>query len=899
MPSLEFNVPNKSLQSNRVSRNRYNILFLPFIVIYKYFLWNYENLYFLLLTTFQLMTLGPFPKEWSPTGPYSTAVPLLFCVILELVSATYVWVKNYMSDYKDNSRLIDSVNNSSIMNKNIYPGDVIKLYKEEICPVDGILIDLSEKKERYAKINLALLTGESNIHYVEKPDYKLSINNFINNTTNTSPPLVEIDSSKKFSAKIHMNGKPAVTLNINDSNMIPNNAIIKSPYVYIWVVACGDQKKNICSQKQEASKKKSRLDTHITSYMLSNSSKMLISLILFMTTIKFIFSGNMSPANFVLLCLQNWICFNGIIPFSVKIFLILIRGAQSYIVNRTGSHTVNNNTLIDDIVKVDKIICDKTGTLTKNELEFSKLIQINGTSIVDVNNFNSSSSNQKIELMLMKCLGLCIHQSDGNFNTVEDQIIRYRYQLLNSRVQQDGNKITIMIDDTSYKFEYVEIAGLDFTFDRKLSSKIVQDADGKYFIFTKGSIDKIKSRVQNKYVDEISRLDNLMSFSYPDLRLLSLAYREIQPAELKLNKPLTDSYSLISSLENNLQFLGIVGIKDNIQEDVKKTISMFHNHDIFCCMCTGDRKITALAVAKEVGMIFDPEDSVDLDVSTLFNNNNNSTQNKTLIISGNRLESSMADPEKAIKLTQLIVSSKNFIAYNLIPEHKRILTDILENNNIRTLTVGDGFNDISMFERSQISVSIKGTPFVNESSNFVVDKFKDLIKLFELGVDHYYKNSLLANYTFYRCVCVVMCLATFGMINYNKLTTSIFSGFVIQAFNFLWCIAPLLVICLTTTKKHYFNKHDLTVAKNHINSTSKKTSEWVTEAFLVAVVTTLITFRYFGDSAVFNDILAMNIICLVNLRLIFYFDNFCDVISLFTGPVLFAVYMIVTGSFTI
>lgn len=873
MYTLYFNIPNKKLIGNKINRNDYNLMILPFIVIYKYFFWNYENLYFLLLTTFQLLTLGPFPKEWSPTGPYSTAVPLLFCILLEIISATYIWFKNYKNDYIDNTRKLTSIHNKTIMNRDIYPGHIIKLYKDEICPFNGILIEVGNN-EKYGKISLALLTGESNIHYVEKP---IQLENIIQKDS-----YMEIYDTKIFSAKLIINNK---IININDSNIIVHNSIIKSSYVYIWVTSCNNQL--IINNKIT---KKSRLDTHITSYMTSYSSKMLVSLILLVSCIKIINAETITLQNFLLLCLQNWICFNGIIPFSVKIFLILIRSVQTNIINTNNTYIVNTSNLIDDIAKVRRIICDKTGTLTKNELEFSKLIQVDSKEIIDVSNYNQE---KKIDINLMKCLGLCIHQSDGNFNTVEDQIIRYRFQLLNSKIHQEGNNITLYIDDMSHSFKYIEIIGLDFTFDRKLSSKVVKDTNGKYYIFTKGSLDKIKLKIQEKYVDELTRLDNIMSADIADLRLLALAYREIDPIEL--NKPLTDSYNIISQIENNLQLLGIIGIKDNIQDNVKETINMFHDQNIYCCMCTGDRKITALSVAKEVGMIID-DTSVDLDRSNIFNRNNIiDTLGKTLIISGNQIDNCLINYENMLQFKKMILNSKNFIAYNLIPQHKRILTDILETSGVPTLTIGDGFNDISMFDRSQISVSIKGTSYVNESSNFVIDKFRDLIKLFEMSIDHYYKNSLLTNYTFYRCVSVVMCLVTFSIINHNKLTTSIFSGFVIQAFNFLWCIIPLIVICLTPNNKKYFNKIDIQVAKYHKNSTNNITSRWIIEAFIVGVLTTIITYIY-NNNDMFSDILAFEIICILNIRLLFYFNKIYYIISLFVGPLLFVGYCLLINS---
>jgi len=77
------------------------------------------------------------------------------------------------------------------MNKNNYPGNIIKLYKDEICTFNGILIEVGNN-EKYGKISLAILTNESNIHYVEKP---IQLDNTIQKDL-----YMEIYDTKIFSA---------------------------------------------------------------------------------------------------------------------------------------------------------------------------------------------------------------------------------------------------------------------------------------------------------------------------------------------------------------------------------------------------------------------------------------------------------------------------------------------------------------------------------------------------------------------------------------------------------------------------------------------------------------------------------------------------------------------------
>ena len=124
---IQFNIPNKSYPNNRIQRTTYSIFYIPIIVISLYFFWNYENIYFLFLGLFQLSTKIGLPKEWSPTGPYSTIVPLIICILFELVSAFCIWCKNNKLDNMENNRIIEHYNHNNIKSSELFPGHIIKL----------------------------------------------------------------------------------------------------------------------------------------------------------------------------------------------------------------------------------------------------------------------------------------------------------------------------------------------------------------------------------------------------------------------------------------------------------------------------------------------------------------------------------------------------------------------------------------------------------------------------------------------------------------------------------------------------------------------------------------------------------------------------------------------------
>lgn len=885
--NIHFNIPNTNYCTNLTKTNDDSILLIPFRTIKKYFFWNYENLYFLILSIFQLMTssyINILPHEWSPTGPFSTAIPLVLCIFLEIINNSYSWCLSYYQDMISNHRQIrclrDSQNEYDKENGSLCVGQVIHLTKNEIVPADCLLLGC--KNDRYGKISLSPLNGESALHYIEPINKTFSYDDYVK--TNICVKEYYPNNFYNISCELQNGSK---IRDINGSSFVVSNSIVKSDDLYLWVIRCGKDKKSYYAINNNTDKT-SRLDKHVSNYMISINTYLLFVLVFIVSIVKLLFlpSHNNIFYNIIFFGIQNWILFNGAIPFSIKIFLIITRGFQSYLLNKNNMIKINNPKLVDDINKIQKIITDKTGTLTKNELEFTKIFPAGSDVIIDISE-NDNEMIQTLDVELIKCLGLCIHQNDNDFDTVEDKIIRYRYELLNSNIMQINNNITLDIFDEKYEYNYIDIMGLDFTFNRKMSSKVVQDDKGNYFIYTKGSLDKIGLKLTNN--EEIKRLDNIISKMYPDLRLLACAYRPVQKEEFRENlKNSVNNKLFVESLENNLIFLGIIGIKDNLQPFVRETIKGLEKRNIYCSMCTGDRKITALAIANECGIFDNDNDIIDVNDSNDLVNIND--KKGTVLFNGHILHEIYNNDKNISVFETLLQGSKNFIAYNLNPDDKQKITSIFHKNNTNVLTTGDGFNDISMFKVSAISVAVKANPYVESCADFVINEFNELDYLLRvIGPTYYKKNALLVNYTFYRCTTVVISLVAFCMINYNLPTMSPFNGFVIQAFNFAWCTVPILYNC--------FRLDDLTlknelwdISTNQSHSNLKYTTLWNIEGIITGIFVTCVTFWKYSNSENYNDLLALFLIIALNYKIIRISNDYKLIFLSFVGPILYLIY---------
>lgn len=834
---LKFGVPDFSSRNNKVNRLDYCIWQVPWITIYQYFS-NYENIYFLILSIFQLLTLFLLPREWSPTGPFSTVIPLLLCLLLEIINNIINWIYIWKNDWIENNKEFFVISHKNkhfylkkIKNQDIYPGNILYLVKHDIIPVNGIILDSNENN---IKINLSLLTGESNINYLYKLDKTRRIQNYID-------AHLHID---EFYNNIHIKWESCnenLCLHVRNNNYIHAGSILESDYVYVWTISC-----NSDNTKKNIKKRHSRIDKFVGNYMMNVNVYILIFLITIISLLKIIINVHMQVKMssyeyawlFFIYCIQNWILFNGIIPFSIKILLILSRTIEGRIYQNTNI-SINNISQIDDFGKITRIVCDKTGTITKNKLVLDKIILAKYTQVIDIHQLSNISFPKKV----FKCLGLVVNQIGDTFATTEDKIIRKTYQQIGYDIILKDNDVVLMdITRKKYYFEYIPVDGLDFTFERKMSSKVVKNHKDKYYIYSKGSLNSIFQRLHISQKREFEQIEKIMSSQNPELRLLALAYKKLESRFLIQKEMLTN-------LENDLRFIGIIGIRDKLQSNVKETIKILQMNGIYCSLCTGDRGITALAVAKETGIIDDLNSTFAFSASQITNDN--------------------------IFIEQLI-NCKNFVAYDMSPTDKKKIIEILESSKHRTLAIGDGFNDLNMFDKSTISVSIKGNPVIENYADFSIKQFSNLSDLFKISTICYHKNSNSINFTFYRCSMIIFSIVTHCLINYDRICEPIFNGFVLQAFNFAWCIYGFFYYIFQP-----LSVNSIISIKNAINLTKtsyKCTSLWNLLGCLHGII--LISMCYLFEintSDCFYDFVSL--IAIIKLNLVLLFSKKLDFVS--------------------
>lgn len=334
------------------------------------------------------------------------------------------------------------------------------------------------------------------------------------------------------------------------------------------------------------------------------------------------------------------------------------------------------------------VICtDKTGTLTRGEMRVSEII-----SETDDN-------------LLLKIGLLCNNAIIKNPDDEIDKWIVFgdsTERALLLKASENGLIRKIL------KKEELKIAEIPFDSEYKFMATLHQKDDNNV-IYAKGAPEKIlnlcsKIEINGKIVDlslerkaEIKKeYENL---TRQGLRILSLAY--------KTEEKKFDIKNFNRENLNNLCYVGLVGIKDPLRPETKDAINLCASAGIQTIIITGDHKLTAQAIVRELGIEV-KEDEI--------------------------LEGKDLDKISDNKLRELV--KKIIIFARVEPKHKlRIVKALQENGEVVAMT-GDGVNDAPALKKSDIGIAVgSGSDVAKEIADLVLldNNFHTIVKAVRRG----------------------------------------------------------------------------------------------------------------------------------------------------------------------
>lgn len=321
---------------------------------------------------------------------------------------------------------------------------------------------------------------------------------------------------------------------------------------------------------------------------------------------------------------------------------------------------------VETLGSIDIICSDKTGTITQNKMTVKEVIFNNKKYKVEKEPIEKSEL--LIDVMVLCNDSKIDPQNKDNLIGDPTETALFKYAL-----DMGYNPQNIVKNNK-------RVAEVPFDSDRKMMSTIntVQD---KIIVSTKGSLDSLLKVCTSYYENgKVYKLDDkqrqkILNFekemAQKALRVLSFAYKVIKevPAEDEL-----------PNVENDLTFVGLVGMMDPPRETVKESIKTCREAGIRPIMITGDSLSTATAIAKEIGII----------------------DEGTGVIEGKELDK-LSDE-------QLIKEVPKYSVYARVqPEHKvRIVKAWQANNKVVAMT-GDGVNDAPAIKLAHVGIGMGKT----------------------------------------------------------------------------------------------------------------------------------------------------------------------------------------------
>ena len=352
------------------------------------------------------------------------------------------------------------------------------------------------------------------------------------------------------------------------------------------------------------------------------------------------------------------------------------------------------NAIIKDLKAVESlgavsVICsDKTGTLTQNKMTPQK-IYADG-SLLEGNDLDLVNDVQR--LLLKAALLASDATTDPATGTSIGDPTEVALVMLGDRLG---------IDEIFYRQTHPRLGELAFDSDRKLMSTL-HDIDGVPTLYTKGAIDVLLARSTHvltregkvpmtaEWKERISRVN--MELSMEGLRVLSFAYRE-----------LPENHTLTLDDEQDFTFIGLVSMIDPPRPEAIQAVADAKRGGIRTIMITGDHKVTASAIAKQLGIFREGDEAV----------------------SGVELDN-MSDADLDQRLEKISVYAR------VSPEHKiRIVSAWQRKGKIVSMT-GDGVNDAPALKAADIGVAmgITGTEVSKDAASMILadDNFATIVK---------------------------------------------------------------------------------------------------------------------------------------------------------------------------
>lgn len=909
---IDIPAPPKQFISNSIKTCKYNCLtFLPKNMIEQFS--KSANIYFLIIAILQSM-----PQISVTGGIPNILLPLSFVLTVSAVKDLLEDIKRSKSDKEENMKLSQKRISSSwakVHWRDIHVGDMVKIDKDEYFPSDILILTSSDAKGM-AYIETKNLDGETNLKH--KQAHK-EIHSHFKSQTNFDNFTGSIKCEEANSIIYQFNGvfsfKNLAVPVSNEQFLLRGSSLKNTDWIVGIVVYTGHQTKimlNSANSRKKTSKLEGQMNSQIIyiflmQLMLCAACSLYYSYWYYHNRwvtdiyLELVTSGESSDPvyQFVVQFFTWMLIFTNFVPISLLVTLEMVRFMQASLISKDLKMYyevddipagVQSSNLNEELGQINYIFSDKTGTLTRNVMEFKKM-SVNGKKfgsnehlqacqkLPHVDFIDSKFDPTELEYLdylthLAVCHTIITEEKDGTIEykaSSPDELA-----LVNAAryfgfkfVGRDSDQNLIMyIGETQLLISILNV--IEFTSDRKRMSVVIKLPNGRLKILCKGADTILLPRLKpSDLVDTTYR--HLEEFASEGLRTLVLTQRELSESEYdEWNEQYLDAArdilnkekriaAVAELIEQDLDLVGATAIEDRLQDRVPESIRHLREAGIKVWVLTGDKIETAINIGFSCNLLSNSMTRIIIEKNSesevkeelekgLVSAKDSPNSEFALVISGDALLRA-SRPKLAPVLVKLADLCKAVLCCRVSPQQKADVVKLirLAKPSALTLAIGDGANDVNMITAAHVGIGIAGLEGSQavRASDYSIGQFAYVQRLlFVHGRECYRRNATLICFNFYKNVLCVIPLLFYGMF-------SAFSGQLLynlwtyQLFNIMFCAMPIVVYAI----------FDIEIPHSELHSNPKffrlglhgklfSTSIfwfWVLEAFVQGLIVVLIS----------------------------------------------------------